>query len=327
MCKVSIALSVYNVVEYVRATIDCILEQSFRDFELLCIDDASTDGTWEVLQEYANNDNRVRLIRQHTNRGLSVSRNIAIAEARGDYLLMIDGDDLFARNVVEKAYHKAQETDADMVIWDYSVFYGDDINSLCINASSLKGITLLDKISLIKRPAFVWTRLLKLDVLRRLGVYFPEGLTKQDIPVHWKLITSLDKIAVIPERLSFYRQQPNSTSNKNDESLFSLALVMDIVGNQLRDDGIYHIYRNEYLRSRLSLLYGMYDHVKADLKEDALVIVKKRLGNDEIEYIHEPGNELSRNARWFYLMLEGNKLAHMKNICYRFIRTIYRKLR
>ena len=113
---VTIALSVYNVAEYVRASLDSILAQTFKDFELLCIDDASTDGTWQILQEYARHDSRIRLLRHDHNQGLSVSRNRAIQEARGEYLLMLDGDDLFALDMVEKAYSKAKETDADMVM-------------------------------------------------------------------------------------------------------------------------------------------------------------------------------------------------------------------
>ena len=89
---ITIALSAYNVSNFVKASLDCILAQSFKDFELLCIDDASTDGTWEILQEYARRDSRIRLLRQDRNQGLSVSRNRAIQEAKGEYLLMLDGE-------------------------------------------------------------------------------------------------------------------------------------------------------------------------------------------------------------------------------------------
>lgn len=325
MCKVTIALSVYNVAEYVRASLDCILAQTFKDFELLCIDDASTDGTWEILQEYAAKDGRIRLLRQEKNQGLSVSRNLAIQNAKGEYLLMLDGDDLFAHDIVEKAYNKAKETNADMVMWDYTVFYQEaDLDKKRNEVSGLINVSSKDKLTLLRRPAFVWVRLLKMNAVRSLGIYFTPGLTKQDIPIHWKLIISLDRISLIPERLSFYRQQENSTSNRKGRSVYSLAYVMDIVGQQLKEDGIYGIYKDEFLRSRLSLLQGMYDHVNPELKAEALSMVKERLGEDEWAYVNNPDNDLSSRVRNFYGMLKGNRWAGFKYKGIHCIRFVYR---
>lgn len=323
--EVSIALSVYNIEEFVRASLDCILAQSFKNFELLCIDDASTDGTWEILQEYAQRDSRVRLLRQDHNQGLSVSRNRAIQEAKGDYLLMLDGDDLFAPDMVEKAYTKAKKTNADMVMWDYVVFYKeDDIPKLCNEPSALNDISPIDKVALLRRPAFTWVRLLKTETLRNLGISFTPGLTKQDIPIHWKLVTSLEKISLIPERLSYYRQQIGSTSNRKGKSVFSLAYVMDIVKEQLLSDGLYDIYKNEFLRSRLSLLQGMYDYILPELKSGAMEKVRERLGKDETAYIKDPNNELSGRVRNFYGMVQGNKWATIKYKGVKMVRAIYR---
>lgn len=323
--KVTIALSVYNVAEYVRASLDSILSQTFKGFDLLCIDDASTDDTWDILQKYAAKDNRIRLIRQERNQGLSVSRNLAIQEAKGEYLLMLDGDDLFASNMVEKAYTKAKETDADMVLWDYVSFYDEnEIAFKCAEPSALVDIDVHDKLRLLRRPAFMWVRLLRLSAVRQLGIQFTPGLTKQDIPIHWKLVTMQDKICILPERLSFYRQQPESTSNRKGKSVFSLAYVMDITKRQLVEDGIYQKYKDEFLRSRLSLLQGMYDFVKPELKHEALSLVKERLGEDEKAYIKTPHNELASRSRNFYGMLMGNRWATVKYRGFHLVRGLYR---
>ena len=325
---VTIALSVYNVTEYVRASLDCILAQTFKDFELLCIDDASTDGTWEILQEYAAKDSRIRLLRQEKNQGLSVSRNLAIQNAKGEYLLMLDGDDLFAHDMVEKAYNKAKETDSDMVIWDYVSFYHEDeIQKKCTRPSNLQHLNIHDKIQLLRRPAFSPSRMLKVSMLKALHIHFPEGLTKQDIPVHWKLVTSLDNIAVIPESFLFYRQNPTNTTSRKGKSLFSLAFVMDITKQQLLEDGLYQTYKEEFLRSRLSLLQGMYDYIKPELKEEALSMIKERLGEDELTYITSSRNELTSRTRNFYGMLAGKTWPTFKYKGFNSIRWIYRKLK
>ena len=139
---------------------------------------------------------------------------------------MLDGDDLFALDMVEKAYKTVVETDADLVMWDYCAFYKDeDLPRLLRKSSDLIGFDTTNKIALLKRPAFIWVKLIRMQVLRDLSVHFPEGYTKQDIPVWWHLVTTLNKIAVLPERLSYYRQNPFNTSSRKDKSVYSLAYV------------------------------------------------------------------------------------------------------
>ena len=325
MCKVTIALSVYNVEQFVCASLDCLIGQTFKDFELLCIDDASTDDTWKILQEYANKDKRIRLLRQEKNQGLSVSRNLAIKEAKGEYLLMLDGDDLFAPDMVEKAYNKAMETGADMVMWDYAVFYQEsDLDKLRKETSGLINVSSEDKLVLLRRPAFTWVRLLKMEAVKSLGIQFTPGLTKQDIPIHWKLVTSLEKISIIPEKLSFYRQQPNSTTNRKGPSMFSLAYVMDIVEKQLKTDGIYQTYKNEFMYWRITCLYGMCDSISSAYREEAILKVKERIGEDEIAYLNNPRNELSSRVRDFFRMIQGDNWAKLKYNGFRLVRAIYR---
>lgn len=323
--SITIAFLAYNISEYVRPSLDCILNQTFKDFELLCIDDASTDGTWDILQEYAKRDNRIRLLRQKQNQGISVSRNLAVQEARGEYLLMLDGDDLFASDMVEKAYKKAKDTGADMVLWDYVVFNKEEeLEGNIKEPSSLLNVTADDKVALLHRPAFMWVRLLRVEVVKRLGIQFAIGLTKQDIPIHWKLVTSIDKISILPERLSYYRQQPGSTSNRKGKSVFSLAYVMDITKKQLLEDGKYEIYKNVYLYWKLSCLHGMYDMINQEYKDEALSKVKERLGFDEWKYVYSSTNELTKKERAFYRMLQGEKWSEIKYRSYNLIRSLYR---
>lgn len=323
---ITIALSVYNVAMYVRQALDSLLMQTFKDFELLCIDDCSTDGTWEILAEYAQHDNRIRLLRQEKNQGLSVSRNRAIAEAKGEYLLMLDGDDLFAPDMVEKAYNKAKETDADMVIWDYVSFVCEkEIAEKCTKPSVLSNLQVKDKVGLLRRPAFSPSRMTKVSVLRNLHVHFPEGLTKQDIPVHWKLITSLDKIVLIPEFFLFYRQQPGNTSSRKDRSVFALAYVMDITRSYLKENGLYGTYKNEFLRSRLNLLQGMYDFIKPEYKAEAMKLIMERLDDDAKTYIFSNNCECESRTRLFFKGYFWDKpLEKAKYDALMLIRSIYR---
>ena len=275
--KITVAISVYNVAEYLSRCLDCIVNQTFKDIEILCIDDCSKDDTYSILQQYAIKDYRFRLFRQPQNQGLSVSRNLAIAHASGEYIWMLDGDDLFEIDLLRKAYSVAKRNDADVIIWDYHVFYKDaDLKNKFNYKSLLANVDEIDYKSLLKLPSFMWTRLYRLDYLRQLNVYFTPGLTKQDIPVNWKILTHKPKVTIIPEVLAYYRIRPTSTSNRKGKSLFSLYKVMDIVGDNLRKDELYGEFFDEYMISRLQLLHGMYDFIIPELKEEAMTIVKEK---------------------------------------------------
>lgn len=328
--KVTLALSVYNVEPYLWKSLVCIINQTFRDVEILCIDDCSKDGTYAILEEYAAKDDRIRLLKQPTNMGLSCSRNLAMAEARGEYILMLDGDDLFDPTMVEKAVAKAEETGADMVMWDYLVFYDEsEIAPKLSEPSTLHGVKVSDRIALLKRPGFAWVRLLRMDAVRRLQLHFPEGLTKQDIPIHWTLCTQLsdEKIALIPERMAYYRQTSTNTTSRKGKSLYSLAKVLDIVGDYLNEKGLYATYRDEFWRSRLSTLQGMYDFIVPKYKQEALAMVKERLNDDAWEYIHSSRCELTSRTKAFYGMLEGNLIATLKYKGTMAVRWLYRKIK
>ena len=241
---------------------------------------------------------------------------------------MLDGDDLFAPDMIEKAYKKAIETDADLVMWDYCTFYHDEeLPKLLKRPSSLVGFNPHDKVALLQRPAFTWVKLIRTNKLRELGVRFPEGLTKQDIPVWWQLVTSLDKIAILPERLSFYRQNPHNTTNRKDRSAFSLAYVMDITGKYLKENGLYDAYKNEYLRSRLNLLQGMYDFVKPEYKTEAMQLISERLDDDAKAYVYSKDCECGNRTRMFLKgYFWGKPLEKAKYDALIYIRSIYRRI-
>lgn len=304
-------------------------EQSYENVEILCIDDCSTDGTAAILEEYAGRDSRVRVIRQDSNQGLSVSRNRAIDEARGEYIIMLDGDDLFHPRMVEWAMDKAYKTGADIVMWDFCKFYSEDeLPRLLPVPSRLLMMLKNDKKGLLRWPAFMWTKMFRTQWLRQTAIRFTPGLTKQDIPVWWQAVTATDKIAVLPQRLSYYRQNPNNTSNRHDRSVFSLAHVMDITGAALKEKGVYDTFRTEYLRSRLNLLEGMHDFISHEYKHEAMDMIRERFDDDARAYILDPNCECDRRTVWFF----KGFLMHYRR--YRFgydglmmMRSIYRKFR
>ncbi len=113
--KISVVMPVMNEERYVRYSIESILSQTFSDFEFIIIDDGSTDGTPEILADYARRDGRIRIIRNNRNMGISRSLNIGIKAARGDYIARMDGDDVNTPDRFEKQAALLDEN-SDLVV-------------------------------------------------------------------------------------------------------------------------------------------------------------------------------------------------------------------
>ena len=116
MIKVSVIIPVYNVKPYLKQCMDSVVGQTLRDIEIICVDDESTDGSLKILQEYAEKDTRIQIIRQK-NAGAGAARNNGMRHATGKYLSFLDSDDFFEMDMLEKAYEKAERDQADFVVY------------------------------------------------------------------------------------------------------------------------------------------------------------------------------------------------------------------
>lgn len=324
---VSITMSTYNVEEFIQDSLDSIVNQSFKDIEIIIIDDGSTDATPSIIKQYAANDSRIRVVEKAINQGLAVARNEALKLAKGKYLTFLDGDDLYDLDMIQKAYEMAEKENSDIVLWDYVTFWNPlDIEEKKKEPSALLTISDKDKIALLQRPSFTWVKLIETEVARNMGISFPKGLTRQDVPVHWHLITKIDRISILPERLSYYRQQPQATTHKKDARLFDLATVMDITKTYLINSDLYETYKDEFLRQQLGFLSGMIDFIEEPLKQKAMKMINDRMGDDQLEYINSK-KPLRWQTRDFYLALNGSTSAKTRRYIWLLSRRIYRSLK
>ncbi len=106
--KISIVIPVYNVKRYLHQCLNSLLAQTFSDFELICVDDSSSDGSLEILQDFQKKDPRIQILNQQ-NQGAAIARNKGIDFASGEYLFILDSDDYFHLELLEKCYHKAKK--------------------------------------------------------------------------------------------------------------------------------------------------------------------------------------------------------------------------
>ena len=306
---VTVALAVYNVEPYLREALNSIINQSYGNLEILCIDDCSTDTSMQILQEYAQRDNRIRIEQQAHNQGLSVSRTRALNEATGEWILMVDGDDIFAPDLVEKAIASAQRNESDLVIWDYCEFRNTSEIPVAKAVPSAMPLDATDKVALLKLLAFTGRRLLRVKVAKEIGIYFPTGLTKQDMPAHWLEITLLDRISILPERLLYYRLRPGATSNKRGKSLMDLITVSEMVEKDLRKNNLFEKYRDTFFEMQLSNMMSVYKDIEKPCKAEVKTRILSILDQSRMQYVCSQKGFANYRRKVFYQGIAGSRLA------------------
>ena len=219
--KISVIVPVFNGEKTLRRSLDSILAQSFRDFELLLIDDGSTDKSGEICKLYEEKDNRVRYIKKE-NGGPSSVRNLGIKEAKGDYIAFADCDDYMDDGAFGFMYEKAVSTNADMVVCGCYTELGNAVQKVFCDEMLIEGeygekIIPLKSKDLLDAP---WNKLYKTEFLKSTGVEMPVGEIFEDTAFHLELLKYSPKIAVYSECFYHYVQNLGSVTKKyNPEKL------------------------------------------------------------------------------------------------------------
>lgn len=126
--KVSVVIPVYNTEKYVRQAVESIMRQSLEELEIIIINDGSTDGSTDIINEASITDRRIQVYAQ-TNQGLSRARNAGISHAHGEYIYFMDSDDLLEQDALELCYRKCEEKELDFVFFDAQSFYDDNVRN------------------------------------------------------------------------------------------------------------------------------------------------------------------------------------------------------
>lgn len=255
MVAISVIIPVYNVEDYLAQCLDSICNQSFKDVEIICVNDGSTDASLDILNQYALKDNRISIIDQH-NQGLAASRNNGLEKAKGDYVYFIDSDDYLELDALQRLHDNIISNDSDMVLFKFQTV--DDYHNVHNRGVEFK----IDKIfGDVDYDEFTFTykdvkrhvmnsafsaclKLYKRDFID--GASFPVGLNFEDVPVHVKLMLEARRLSFVPESFYNYRSNPDSILNSSANG-FDIFKVIDMVEDYIRKNGYYDELENEFI--------------------------------------------------------------------------------
>ena len=205
--KVSIIIPVYNAIEYLKACIDSVLQQTYQNLEVILVDDGSTDGSGEICDSYAQSDERVQVIHQE-NQGVSIARNTGLTQVKGDYVQFVDSDDWLDPNMTEILVEE-MKAEVDLVVCG---FYEQNLEYAKVSApADPKGIydrnLYLGRIT--QNPysfhyGVLWNKLFRTELLKK-QVQFQEAMDfGEDFIFNLKYLKHVRKIAVLDQPLYYY---------------------------------------------------------------------------------------------------------------------------
>ena len=217
--KVTISAALYNVASYVEDCVRSLYGQTMDDLEILLVDDGSSDGSIDialrVLEDYPDRKPQVRVIRHEQNQGTSATKRDAILNAKGEYVIVIDGDDWVDTRMVEKLYDKAQETAADMVFCDYWRVRGDEkwTDSLVRYGVIGDGDNVRNNIIDRRIPPYNVLKLIRKSIFTDNPVVWPQRCFGEDTVISVVSAYYARRIAHVREPL-YYRINSNSICHR-----------------------------------------------------------------------------------------------------------------
>lgn len=322
MVKVSVIVPVYNVEKYLDVCLDSLINQTFEDFEIICINDGSTDSCLNILRQYAKLDSRIKIFSQK-NLGLSAARNAGMKQAKGEYITFVDSDDFLSPVAIERMCKNISENDSDFMF-----SYACQIQPQGFSLWELPNKK--DFTAHIKTPVFcekdldaefylkmlfsAWAKMYKKSFIQNFS--FPEGLIFGDLPFFAQCWLNAEKISYDLEPLYFYR--------KSSSAIWQFIDIFEInrlVTNIFKEAGKYEKYKTILLVSQMESSLVRALETSGTTKREMFNLIQKTYGNIDfssydmeilkrknIYYAYQKIlNKSYRDFRQFEIRLKGNR--------------------
>ena len=262
----SIIIPIYNASTYLVFSLESLLSQPFQDFELILVDDGSTDESASICDEYAEKDERIRVLHE-PHSGVAHSRQVGLEAAKGVYILYVDADDQVEPDMIADMYQEAVTQKADMVICDYRELTYDGEVYRKQEPTALSGEAVLEDILSGKLYGALWNKMMRKEWLMKTKASFPQELTmREDLIFLSQCLPYAQKIAYIAKAYYGYERRNTSALTSNylnespsyydQESLWvSLILKNKSLSNSIR----LQLERYYFKLSYITLLKGLFD--------------------------------------------------------------------
>ena len=260
--KVSVIIPVYNVEKYLRQNLESVANQTLKDIEIICVDDGSTDSSFEIVKEFAEKDSRFIAVSQE-NGGAGAARNNGLRRAKGKYLSFLDSDDFFDEKMLEEAYNKAEATQADFVVFQSDQYYEETKEfkpvSWTLRYAEIPPYEPFGRRSMTDNVfkvfvGWAWDKLYNREFVLKNNLWFQEQRTSNDMLFVFSAVAIAKRIACVEKGKVLAHQRRNnkdSLSNTREKSWDCFYHALTALKQRLIDEGIYKELEKDYINYAL----------------------------------------------------------------------------
>ncbi len=250
---ISIIIPCYNIEKYIEKCIESIEKQTYKNIEIIAVDDCSKDGTLAKLKELQEKYSNLQVYQNDKNRGAAYSRNFAMKKTKGEYIGFVDSDDYITDDYYEKLIETAEKEKADLVATDIEVVYENNSNAPILSRACLGNITKYNMVNngLAASPC---NKIIKKELIEKYP--FLEGKMNEDVASILPAIINAKKIAYVQGIKYFYVQRGNSVQN-DEVSIKRLEMfdAIDMCFERIKDNSEFKKYQSTILYQQILLLY------------------------------------------------------------------------
>lgn len=305
---VSVVIPVYNAMPFLVECLDSVTGQTLSDIEIICVDDGSTDESSSVLQDYADRDPRIKVLKSEgENSNAGVSRNLGLEAARGDYVIFLDADDFFEPDMLKRSYEKALETSADIVLFNGCKF-DQQTKEISQGYEALKTKLLPGKEVFSSRDAASnifqitspnpWSKLYRRDYLMEEGIRFQSLPNSNDLYMTFAALASASRICTVNEKFVHYRTNTHSSTQDGKwKNPLCFLEALSKLEKRLMERGLFDIYKASFIECALHhIRYNLNSQKNYDAKLEVMDSVKNGT-IIERDLLQEKPDALSKRAR------------------------------
>lgn len=217
MIKVSVIIPVFNVEKYLNQCLDSVCAQTLKDIEIICINDGSTDNSYNLLCEYAKLDSRIIIVNQN-NKGVSSARNAGVKLAKGEFLCFIDSDDYVDSDYLEKLYQSAVTNNCEIACSGFIKVSGirKSVKKEISKVAVLKNISEKIEIEQIPKHNYIWNKIFLRQSFINNNFKFAECRFFEDIEIVIKILNTMGDMVTVPDVYYYYRKNPDSIVHRQN---------------------------------------------------------------------------------------------------------------
>ena len=323
MVKVSVIIPVYNASNYLKESLNSILNQTLDDIEVICVDDDSQDNSYDILVDFASKNSNILVLNQKHNGG-GAARNMALKHAKGKYIYFMDADDILDKKALDEFYHIAEEKSLDFLIFQ-AINYDDDTGEYFETA----------KYSMNKLYDFVednifsfddlgdyifnvnmtpWCKFYNREFILKTGARFVEGLIFHDNIFHWQMFFDAKRIYFYKKSYYTRRRHSKSSTGACDERHINTIKINNLIIQEFINHGYFDKYKKKLYNKKLNTIFLRYSEIQDQFKSSFYDAMKKDfskiLNHEKYDEVMHCLNELNKDR--FTSVIKANNFEEFE---------------